>query len=99
MLCSNWPKVRNLPPATPSCHSFAEQGFYVAPRLRALCVPVLYGEPGIFLSSSLVSFFSRVIFTVCAPLHHALSEARDRKSTRLNSSHTVDLVCRLLLEK
>src|SRR2546429_4710115 len=77
MLCSNWPKVRNLPPATPSCHSFAEQGFYVAPRLRALCVPVLYGEPGIFLSSSLVSFFSRVIFTVCAPLHHALSETRE----------------------
>src|SRR5438132_4163847 len=24
---------------------------------------------------------------------------RDRKSTRLNSSHTVNLVCRLLLEK
>src|SRR5438876_8378957 len=77
MLCSNWPKARNPPPATPNCDSFADQGFYVAPRLRALCVPVLYGEPGIFLSSSLVSFFSRVIFTVCAPLHHGLSEARE----------------------
>src|SRR2546426_5640110 len=27
------------------------------------------------------------------------SAARDRKSTRLNSSHLVNLVCRLLLEK
>src|SRR5215204_7311903 len=28
-----------------------------------------------------------------------IDRVRDRKSTRLNSSHTVDLVCRLLLEK
>src|SRR5256885_8489658 len=29
----------------------------------------------------------------------AAREVRDRKSTRLNSSHLVNLVCRLLLEK
>src|SRR5438132_4870195 len=30
---------------------------------------------------------------------HLVRAAQDRKSTRLNSSHTVNLVCRLLLEK
>src|SRR5256885_3244707 len=31
--------------------------------------------------------------------HRPVSLERDRKSTRLNSSHLVNLVCRLLLEK
>src|SRR5699024_12142499 len=44
----------------------------------------------------LMLYYNRLYNRECLIFHH---KNRDRKSTRLNSSHVSDLVCRLLLEK